>query len=124
MDPTWYSYFLTNLTSRAGHFTLGTTLTGRQRISITGYASVFIGIGCPHVAHFLAYIQATNNLEWYDPEAVTTEGGALVVTLSRKATHDLNYQGGEHIFLVCCTPHDSHLHPGLISSWFEQSPGF
>ncbi|KAF8161089.1 glycoside hydrolase family 16 protein [Crassisporium funariophilum] len=37
---------------------------------------------------------ATNNLEWYDPEAVTTEGGSLVITLSQKQTHDLNYEGG------------------------------
>ncbi|KAF9012321.1 glycoside hydrolase family 16 protein [Cyathus striatus] len=37
---------------------------------------------------------ATNNLEWYDPEAITTEGGDLVITLSRKETHDLNFEGG------------------------------
>ncbi|KAF4620325.1 hypothetical protein D9613_000685 [Agrocybe pediades] len=37
---------------------------------------------------------ATNNLEWYDPEAVTTKDGSLVITLSQKDTHDLNYEGG------------------------------
>jgi len=37
---------------------------------------------------------ATNNMEWYDPAALTTKDGALQVTLSRKATHGLNYQGG------------------------------
>lgn len=37
---------------------------------------------------------ATNNLEWYDPAAITTKDGALQVTLSKKDTHDLNYQGG------------------------------
>ena len=37
---------------------------------------------------------ATGNLEWYDPEAVTTEGGALVITLSQKQMHGLNYEGG------------------------------
>ncbi|KAF9464880.1 glycoside hydrolase family 16 protein [Collybia nuda] len=37
---------------------------------------------------------ATNNLEWYDPEAVTTENGSLVITFSEMVTHDLNYQGG------------------------------
>ncbi|KXN90601.1 Beta-glucan synthesis-associated protein KRE6 [Leucoagaricus sp. SymC.cos] len=31
---------------------------------------------------------ATNNIEWYDPEAITTEGGSL------KETHNLNYEGG------------------------------
>ncbi|KAJ8597400.1 glycoside hydrolase family 16 protein [Rhizopogon salebrosus TDB-379] len=40
----------------------------------------------------------TNNLEWYDPEAITTKNGNLVVTLSQKDTHDLNYQGGENKF--------------------------
>jgi beta-glucanase (GH16 family) len=36
----------------------------------------------------------TNNMEWYDPEAVTTKNGSLQITLSQKQTHDLNYQGG------------------------------
>ena len=37
---------------------------------------------------------ATNNLEWYDPEAITTQDGNLVITLSQKETHNLHYQGG------------------------------
>lgn len=36
----------------------------------------------------------TNNYEWYDPAGITTEDGALVITLSEKETHDLHYQGG------------------------------
>ncbi|KAI3605273.1 glycoside hydrolase family 16 protein [Moniliophthora roreri] len=36
----------------------------------------------------------TNNMEWYDPAAITTKNGALEITLSRMETHDLNYQGG------------------------------
>lgn len=53
----------------------------------------------------------TNNLEWcaqpksdyicsekfanrYDPAALTTKSGALEITLSKKETHGLNYQGG------------------------------
>ncbi|KAI0311695.1 glycoside hydrolase family 16 protein [Amylostereum chailletii] len=36
----------------------------------------------------------TGDVEWYDPEAVTTMGGALELTLSRKDTHNLTYQGG------------------------------
>ncbi|KAL4242135.1 SKN1/KRE6 family protein [Abortiporus biennis] len=36
----------------------------------------------------------TNNMEWYDPAAITTSNGSLVVTLSRKDTHDMQYQGG------------------------------
>lgn len=38
--------------------------------------------------------QATGNLEWYDPQAVTTRDGALVITLSQKQTHGMNYEGG------------------------------
>ncbi|KDR85358.1 hypothetical protein GALMADRAFT_218450 [Galerina marginata CBS 339.88] len=37
---------------------------------------------------------ATNNLEWYDPAAITTRNGALEITLSEKPSHGLNYQGG------------------------------
>lgn len=33
-------------------------------------------------------------MEWYDPEAITTRNGALEITLSRKETHDLNFEGG------------------------------
>ncbi|KAG8960222.1 hypothetical protein FRC03_006878 [Tulasnella sp. 419] len=36
----------------------------------------------------------TNNMEWYDPEAVTTQDGNLVITLDRKMSHNLNYEGG------------------------------
>lgn len=38
--------------------------------------------------------QATGNLEWYDPEAVATQDGSLVITLSQKETHGLDYEGG------------------------------
>ncbi|KAJ6533295.1 beta-glucan synthesis-associated [Mycena vulgaris] len=37
---------------------------------------------------------ATNNLEWYDPAAVTTANGSLKITLSATPSHDLDYQGG------------------------------
>jgi len=37
---------------------------------------------------------ATGDLEWYDPVAVTTSGGALRITLSEVSTHGLNYQSG------------------------------
>ncbi|KAH8832785.1 beta-glucan synthesis-associated protein [Flagelloscypha sp. PMI_526] len=37
---------------------------------------------------------ATGNLEWYDPQAVTTRDGALEITLQRKETHDLHFEGG------------------------------
>ena len=31
---------------------------------------------------------------WYDPSAVTTKDGALKITLSANAEHDLDYTGG------------------------------
>ncbi|RXW24687.1 hypothetical protein EST38_g1172 [Candolleomyces aberdarensis] len=37
---------------------------------------------------------ATNNMEWYDPAAVTTSNGSLVITFSEKETHNLHYEGG------------------------------
>ena len=40
------------------------------------------------------FLAQTNNLEWYDPAAITTKNGALEITLSAKQTHGLNYQGG------------------------------
>ncbi|KAJ7103722.1 beta-glucan synthesis-associated protein-domain-containing protein [Mycena epipterygia] len=36
----------------------------------------------------------TGNLEWYDPAGVTTGNGSLKITLTKKPTHDLDYQGG------------------------------
>ncbi|TFK68206.1 glycoside hydrolase family 16 protein [Pluteus cervinus] len=37
---------------------------------------------------------ATNNLEWYDPAAVTTVDGSLMLTFSQASSHGLNYTGG------------------------------
>ncbi|KZP14591.1 glycoside hydrolase family 16 protein [Athelia psychrophila] len=37
---------------------------------------------------------ATNNMEWYNPTAITTANGSLEITLSEKQTHRLDYQGG------------------------------
>jgi beta-glucanase (GH16 family) len=45
-------------------------------------------------SHIFVLFKQTNNLEWYDPAAVTTDNGSLVITLSKQETHDLNYQGG------------------------------
>ncbi|KAF5343900.1 hypothetical protein D9758_012135 [Tetrapyrgos nigripes] len=39
----------------------------------------------------------TNNLEWYDPAAITTKNGSLAITLSKRPpeiNHNLTYQGG------------------------------
>ncbi|KAJ7505511.1 glycoside hydrolase family 16 protein [Mycena galericulata] len=36
----------------------------------------------------------TGDLEWYDPGAITTENGKLVITMSETNNHDLNFQSG------------------------------
>lgn len=36
----------------------------------------------------------TNNMEWYDPVAVTTANGSMVITLSDTPNHGLDYTGG------------------------------
>lgn len=38
--------------------------------------------------------RATTDLEWYDPDAVTTENGSLVITLSEEPSHGLNFRSG------------------------------
>lgn len=60
-------------------------------------------------------IQSTNNLEWNDPEAVTTVNGSLVITLSQKETHGLNYEGGTFFW----TPSGSCIYfsSGMVSTW-------
>jgi beta-glucanase (GH16 family) len=74
----------------AVHFILEMTRIGRQWTSITGRC-----VSPSIVARFSGLIPLqTNNLEWYDPEAITTKNGALQITLSRKETHGLDYEGG------------------------------
>ncbi|KIY70163.1 glycoside hydrolase family 16 protein [Cylindrobasidium torrendii FP15055 ss-10] len=36
----------------------------------------------------------TNNMEWYDPAAITTKGGNLLISLTDHAEHGLDYRGG------------------------------
>lgn len=36
----------------------------------------------------------TGNYEWYDPEAVTTRGGSLVISLEQMRDHNQNFRGG------------------------------
>jgi beta-glucan synthesis-associated protein KRE6 len=40
----------------------------------------------------------TNNLEWYDPASLTTDGGSLAITLSKVVdptkNHNMDYRGG------------------------------
>ncbi|PAV24064.1 beta-glucan synthesis-associated [Pyrrhoderma noxium] len=37
----------------------------------------------------------TADLEWYDPSAITTKDGYLQITMSKKDTHELQYQSGQ-----------------------------
>ncbi|KAJ6619541.1 glycoside hydrolase family 16 protein [Mycena sp. CBHHK59/15] len=36
----------------------------------------------------------TGDREWYDPAAITTQDGKLVITMSEQTNHDLNFQSG------------------------------
>ncbi|KAF8895468.1 glycoside hydrolase family 16 protein [Infundibulicybe gibba] len=36
----------------------------------------------------------TGDLEWYDPSAITTVNGKLVITLTQQTVHNLNFQSG------------------------------
>lgn len=36
----------------------------------------------------------TGDLEWYNPQAITTKDGKLVITMTEQDTHNLNFQSG------------------------------
>ncbi|RXK35873.1 hypothetical protein M231_06879 [Tremella mesenterica] len=36
----------------------------------------------------------TNDFEWYDPSAITTQDGHLVITMTQEPIHDLNFKSG------------------------------
>ncbi|KAJ9100468.1 hypothetical protein QFC21_003507 [Naganishia friedmannii] len=36
----------------------------------------------------------TNDFEWYDPSAITTRNGNLVITMTQEPIHDLNFKSG------------------------------
>ncbi|KAL1762328.1 beta-glucan synthesis-associated protein-domain-containing protein [Schizophyllum commune] len=40
------------------------------------------------------WTSTTGDLEWYDPQAITTEGGRLKITMTEQETHNLNFQSG------------------------------
>jgi beta-glucanase (GH16 family) len=37
---------------------------------------------------------ATKDLEWYDPDAITTKDGKLVITLTEQPSHGLSFRSG------------------------------
>ena len=91
VDLTWHWYSRMSSTFPVERFGLETIPIGRLSTYITGCV--------PYPYHRRMYTnqspaQETNNLEWYRPDAITTQDGSLVVTLSQKQTHNLNYQGG------------------------------
>lgn len=51
-------------------------------------------VGSIATALFLANVLKTNNLNWYDPSTMTTNNGALEITLSETQIHNLNYSSG------------------------------
>jgi beta-glucanase (GH16 family) len=87
-----------NLTKMVGHSILAMIRIGKPWIFIIGWVHIPI----PLWFHGIEgnKLQATNNLEWYDPAAITTANGSLVITLEQKQTHNLNYQGGTLIYSV------------------------
>jgi beta-glucanase (GH16 family) len=40
------------------------------------------------------YYWQTNDLEWYDPKMITTNDGALEITMIKQLDHNLNYTSG------------------------------
>lgn len=36
----------------------------------------------------------TADLEWYDPDAITTKDGKLVITMTQEPIHGLNFRSG------------------------------
>lgn len=82
-----------------GLFILAMTHIGKQLICTIGYILNSVML-TGHLTGMDIALQATNNLEWYDPEAVTTVNGALQITLSQKQTHNLNYEGGKKHYFI------------------------
>ncbi|KAF8500951.1 glycoside hydrolase family 16 protein [Russula emetica] len=66
----------------------------------------------------------TGDLEWYNPQAITTSGGSLVITLTEQNTHDLNFQSGmlQSWNKFCFTTGYVEVNLSLPGS--VQSPGF
>jgi Beta-glucan synthesis-associated protein SKN1/KRE6/Sbg1 len=73
-------------------------------------------------------------MEWYEPAAITTAKGSLVITFSQKETHGLHFEGGKHFLLmradhwntltiiqVCC-PHGRSARKRVINSLILHQP--
>ncbi|KAF7315656.1 hypothetical protein MIND_00081100 [Mycena indigotica] len=85
-------YSATNSTPTAGHSTPGTIHTGKQASCCAFRCRNNADIPIRQLTCTIGP-RITWRL-WYDPEAVTTANGNLVITLSQKETHNLSYEGG------------------------------
>jgi len=59
----------------------------------------------------------TNNKEWYDPQAVSTKDGKLVITFSETETHGMQFRGGSESMSKLARANrnsDCHLEPVLL----------
>ncbi|KAJ7085400.1 beta-glucan synthesis-associated [Mycena belliarum] len=67
---------------------------------------------------------STNNLEWYDPVAITTANGSLKITLSATPTHGLDYRGGINFALRAAfsSPLRNYPAPTISMGNFQASP--
>ncbi|KAJ7212286.1 glycoside hydrolase family 16 protein [Mycena pura] len=57
----------------------------------------------------------TVDLEWYDPAAITTENGKLVITMTEVINHDLNFKSGKS--LPPSNFDSSQRALGMLQSW-------
>lgn len=58
----------------------------------------------------------TGNLNWYDPETITTKNGSLVISLFNQESHGLQYEGKGDTLDIAGAEADLIL-GGLISTW-------
>ncbi|KAK7024037.1 beta-glucan synthesis-associated protein SKN1 [Favolaschia claudopus] len=67
----------------------------------------------------------TGDLEWYDPGAITTQGGHLVITMSEKNNHGLNFQSGMlQSWNKLCFSSSAYIEVSISLPGFPSTPGF
>ncbi|KAJ7348909.1 glycoside hydrolase family 16 protein [Mycena albidolilacea] len=67
----------------------------------------------------------TGDLEWYDPGAITTAGGNLVITMSEKNNHQLNFQSGMiQSWNKLCFSSSAYIEVAISLPGFPSTPGF
>ncbi|KAJ6500723.1 glycoside hydrolase family 16 protein [Mycena sanguinolenta] len=67
----------------------------------------------------------TGDLEWYDPGAITTQGGNLVITLWEQNYHDLNFVSGMlQTWNKLCFSSSAYVEVSISLPGFPTTPGF